>query len=297
MKKDNEQLLIIDGTFLAYRSYYATSYNATQILTTSEGFETNAIVAFFKTLFLLLKKLNPKYIYIAFDSHVKTFRHELFPSYKDGRKKAPESFYLQLDLIQEILTNINIQNQYYNGFEADDIIAKVKNKFNLNTIIFSGDQDLNQLIDEQTAIIKKDKTGSFFFLNSKNFSEYYDFLPNQVVDYKALVGDNSDNFKGVVGIGSKSAKTLLEDYKTIENIYNNIEKIKPSIAKKLMEYKENTFLDKYLATLRIDFDLQLPELGNLAISNIAISNSAKQIIDKFELYSLENSLKNLINKK
>ncbi|WPB54017.1 5'-3' exonuclease [Metamycoplasma equirhinis] len=293
---EREILLVIDGTYLAYRSYYATAYKSEKILQANDGFETNAIVAFFNTLLLLLKDYKPNYIYVAFDSHIKTFRHEIFDGYKAGRQKAPREFYLQLDLIQKLLSALNIQNQYCDGYEADDIVAKAKiNYTNVNVLIFSADQDLNQLIDKRTAIIKK-INGEMKLITDFNFNEYYDFNPDQVIDYKALVGDNSDNFKGVPGIGPKYATNLLSEYYTLENIYENLELIKPTIAKKLSEYKQNAMRDKYIATLCTEFDLKMPTLNRLSVSQINLSDNAENILNEYQLFYLRHKIEQSIKK-
>ncbi|TPI02400.1 5'-3' exonuclease [Mycoplasma struthionis] len=286
-----QKLLIVDGTFLAYRSYYAMAYNkAAPVLQTEQGIETNAIVGFFNTLLSLIKNYDITHLYIAFDSHIKTFRHEMYSDYKAGRQKAPNSFYTQLDLIQDLLNHLNIKNNYFNGFEADDIIAKVAKKFdNKDILIFSGDQDLNQLISYNVSIIKKVKS-EFIILNNDNFLNYYDFKPSQVIDYKAMVGDNSDNFKGIAGIGPKTASSLLKEYGTLENIYENINNIKSTWANKLLEQKENAYRDKYIATLNTDFQLIIPEIDNLSLANVQLNKEGYELCDKLELKTLKRKL-------
>ncbi|AZG68570.1 5'-3' exonuclease [Mycoplasma struthionis] len=286
-----QKLLIVDGTFLAYRSYYAMVYNkAAPVLQTEQGIETNAIVSFFNTLLSLIKNYDITHLYIAFDSHIKTFRHEMYSDYKAGRQKAPNSFYTQLDLIQDLLNHLNIKNNYFNGFEADDIIAKVVKKFdNKDILIFSGDQDLNQLISYNVSIIKKVKS-EFIILNNDNFLNYYDFKPSQVIDYKAMVGDNSDNFKGIAGIGPKTASSLLKEYGTLENIYENINNIKSTWANKLLEQKENAYRDKYIATLNTDFQLIIPEIDNLSLANVQLNKEGYELCDKLELKTLKRKL-------
>ncbi|WP_205852850.1 5'-3' exonuclease [Mycoplasma phocoeninasale] len=291
---NNKKILIIDGTYLAYRSYYATAYGPNpNILQTTSGIQTNAIVGFFNTVNLLIKNYSPTHIYFAFDSKIKTFRHNIYTEYKAGRQKAPVEFYMQLDKIQQLLSALNIQNQYCDGYEADDIIAKAVNNFKGSSIlIFSGDQDLNQLIDENIAILKKIK-GEMVILNRHNFQKYYDFLPSQVIDYKAMVGDASDNFKGILGIGNKSAIALLNQYQSLENIYNNINEIKPSLAKKLIEHKEDAMRDKFMATLCSDFELCLPNIDSLAITKIELSEAANKILEELELNSLKRKFRSL----
>ncbi|TPR53889.1 5'-3' exonuclease [Metamycoplasma neophronis] len=289
----NKKLLVIDGTYLAYRSFYATTYGNPVGLENSNGVSTSAIVAFFNTMFSLIKLCGPDSIYIAFDSRIKTFRHETFTDYKAGRQKAPSEFYTQLNYIQELLSAINIKNQYYNGYEADDIIAKATKTYDGSILIYSADQDLNQLIKPGVGIIKKIKS-DYVVINDQNFTEFYDFEPYQVIDYKAMVGDSSDNFKGIAGIGPKSASAMLAEYKTLENIYNNIDKIKPSWAKKLIEHKQDAMRDKYIATLQTEFGLEMPKQDELSLSNIGLSKEAENIINNLELFEIKRKIAKII---
>ncbi len=288
-------LLVVDGTYLAYRSFYATAYGNNAILETSDGIQTNVIVGFFNTLFSLIKTYDVDGIYIAFDSRIKTFRHEVFADYKAGRQKAPTTFYTQLNIIHDLLDALNIKNFNYDGYEADDIIARCTKTYDADILIYSADQDLNQLINDNVSIIKKVKS-EYIILNSQNFEDYYDFKPDQVIDYKAMVGDSSDNFKGIPGIGQKSASAMLKEFGSIENIYKNINNVKPSWAKKLLEFKDNAMRDKYIATLQSDFDLVMPEFKDLSIFNIDLSNEANIILDNLELKALKRKIKSsLIN--
>ncbi|WP_369085856.1 5'-3' exonuclease H3TH domain-containing protein [Metamycoplasma spumans] len=288
-------LLVVDGTYLAYRSFYATAYGNNAILETSDGIQTNVIVGFFNTLFSLIKTYDVDGIYIAFDSRIKTFRHEVFADYKAGRQKAPTTFYTQLNIIHDLLDALNIKNFNYDGYEADDIIARCTKTYDADILIYSADQDLNQLINDNVSIIKKVKS-EYIILNSQNFEDYYDFKPDQVIDYKAMVGDSSDNFKGIPGIGQKSASAMLKEFGSIENIYKNINNVKPLWAKKLLEFKDNAMRDKYIATLQFDFDLVMPEFKDLSIFNIDLSNEANIILDNLELKALKRKIKSsLIN--
>ncbi|AWX69538.1 5'-3' exonuclease [[Mycoplasma] anseris] len=287
------KILLIDGTYLAYRSYYATMYATFngQAIQTSKGFPTNAIVGFFNSFFSLIKTVDPEFIFFAFDSRKKTFRHELFTEYKGNRQKAPVDFHKQLEKIQELLTSCKFANEYVDGFEADDIIAKLTTKFQNDhqILIYSADQDLNQLINENVAIIKKYKSENII-LNLNNFNEYYDFKPRQVIDYKALVGDSSDNFKGVPGLGPKTVSGLLKEFDTLENIYQNLDNIRPKVKEKLIDYKQDAQRDKYLATLRTDFEIKTNDLSNLKLSNMQLTNETFKILDDLELNEIKNKL-------
>ena len=285
------RILVIDGTYLAYKSYYATLHNPVAVLKNSKGESTNEIVGFFNVFISLVNNFVPSHVFIAFDSQVKTFRHKTLQDYKANRKKASPDFYKQLSSIQKLLNMLNIKNQFVNGFEADDIIAKIVSMFSSEAeiLIYSGDQDLNQLISDNVSIIKKIKSETVI-LDKTNFKNYYDFNPNQVIDYKAIVGDSSDNFKGVAGLGTKSAIELLSIYGTLENIYFNLDKLKPSVKEKLIANKDEALRDKYLATLRTDFDIWVQELKEISLENFKLSEEAEKFLNELELKVIKNKL-------
>lgn len=285
------RILVIDGTYLAYKSYYATLHNPVAVLKNSKGESTNEIVGFFNVFISLVNNFVPSHVFIAFDSQVKTFRHETLQDYKANRKKASPDFYKQLNSIQKLLNMLNIKNQFVNGFEADDIIAKIVSMFSSEAeiLIYSGDQDLNQLISDNVSIIKKIKSETVI-LDKTNFKNYYDFNQNQVIDYKAIVGDSSDNFKGVAGLGTKSAIELLSIYGTLENIYFNLDKLKPSVKEKLIANKEEALRDKYLASLRTDFDIWVQELKEISLENFKLSEEDEKFLNELELKVIKNKL-------
>lgn len=284
-----DKILIIDGTYLAYRSYYAL--NKSQIvLVNDQGIETNTIVLFFSTLFNLIKENKPTHLLIAFDAKEETFRHKIYQAYKEGRIKMPKEFYDQMDLIKKLLSYLKIRNVEKNGYEADDIIAKICAKYpQTNKIIFSADQDLNQLIDAKTSIIKKIKN-AYTFLTKDNFKEIYFIEPNQVIDYKAIIGDSSDNFLGIKGIGPKTAAKLLSEYQTLENIYANLNALKNTIANKFEDYKNIVFRNQEIAKLVTDFEIANIEKNDLDITQINLSIEALKIIEQYQLNSIKNQI-------
>ncbi|KDE43542.1 5'-3' exonuclease H3TH domain-containing protein [Metamycoplasma hyosynoviae] len=293
---NKNKILIIDGTFLAYKAFYATLYNSPIQLANSEGKDTNEIVAFFNTLIALLKFHKPSHLFIAFDSEIKTFRHEMFQEYKSTRKKAPSTFYNQLNVIKKLLTYLNIKNLFVNGYEADDIIAKVTKLFQDKSqiLIYSGDQDLNQLISDNVSIIKKIKSQNVI-INNYNFDNYYEYLPSQVVDYKAIVGDSSDNFKGIPGLGCKTAISLLQEFDSLEEMYDHIEEIESkSVREKLIKYKDKALFDRFLAILNTNFEIDITSLDDISISHINLTDKAINILKEFELQQIKDKLESLI---
>lgn len=175
------------------------------------------------------------------------------------------------------------------------LLQKCLKHHEMEKVIFSADQDLNQLIDDHTKIVKKHKD-SIHILTKDNFKTIYDFEPYQVVDYKAIVGDSSDNFFGIKGIGPKTAAKLLNEYKTLDNIYNNLENIKPTWASKFEEFRDIAFRDQKIARLATDFELDNIDLSDIDINNLSMSDKAIEIMDRFQLNSIRKNFIKLIKK-
>lgn len=215
-----EKALIIDGNYLMFQSFYATYRgDINVILRTSNGTPTNAITLFLKQLVKYLVFYKPDYLFIAFDAKERTKRHELLDGYKANRIKAPQELFIQFDLIKEILKEMKVFYYESAGDEADDLIATFcKNFESLEKFIFSRDKDLLQLVNKNTRVFFKDEEVTYL-----NFFEKYQINPDQIIDFKALKGDPSDNLPGIKGIGDKTAIKLLNEFKTFENIYQNLD--------------------------------------------------------------------------
>ena len=264
MKTDKKKLVIIDANALIHRAFHALPP-----LTTKDGTLVNAVYGFTSILLKVLKDLKPDYIAAAFDVKAKTFRHQEFEAYKATRVKAPDELYQQIPLVKEVLKSFNIPIFEKAGYEADDLIGtiahlKTIDRPEMETIIITGDQDTFQLIDDNTKVFSPHKGLSETILYDEQIiKEKFDGLkPEQLIDYKALRGDPSDNIPGVKGIGEKGAINLLNDFKTLENIYQNLasKKISERNQKLLQEHKNEAFLSKKLATIitnvPIKFDLE-----------------------------------------
>ncbi|MFV8459170.1 5'-3' exonuclease [Mycoplasma sp. CR] len=255
MNSTNNIHLLIDGNYLMFQSFYATYYgNPDNIMRASNGTPTNGINLFLHQLNKLIEFYNPQYIYVAFDSKEKSFRHDIYQDYKAGRAKAPEELYIQFDLIKQILDRLGIVQEELPGFEADDLVAAYCKKVALEEpkIIFSRDKDLHQLISPNISIILKENYG-YSLLTNDNYFATYGFLPSQVVDYKALAGDNSDNLPGVKGIGEKTAISLLEKFQTVPNLYAMQDQwsslLTKSVINKLTVGKNDALFCRQMATL------------------------------------------------
>ncbi|AIA29775.1 5'-3' exonuclease [Mycoplasmopsis californica] len=245
----NKKFLLVDGNFLMFQSFYASYMPNIQLMTDSQGRSTNGVHVFMMTLHKLIKYINPDYLFIAFDAHGKTKRHEQYEDYKAGRSKAPTIIFEQFAIIKDILSSWNIKWFEQEGDEADDLIATLCKNSTANNYIYSKDQDLLQLVDANTEVIFKSKEGFFDTYNIYNFENYHGILPSQIPDYKGLAGDSSDNIKGVNGIGSIGAKKLINTFGSIENIYANISQLKGAIKQKLIAGEKDAFFCKSLTTL------------------------------------------------
>lgn len=265
--EDKKTLILIDGHALAFRMFFALERTNMQ---TTQHQPTWAIYGFFKSIFDLLSSsskggadIKPNSIAVAFDVSRHTFRLEKYQDYKANRQTMPDTLRSQLSLIMEGLKALNIPIYTKEGFEGDDIIGTISSKakqMGHNTYILTGDKDSLQLVDKEGAIkVLIPQKGVLSCLGWNEVFENLGVYPSQVVDYKALCGDSSDNIPGVKGIGAKTAQWLLQEYKTLEGVYENIENItKKAIKEKLIEQKEMAYLSQFLATIKrdveIDFD-------------------------------------------
>lgn len=260
-------LLLVDGHSLAFRSFYAFAKNAEGGLRTSKGVPTSVCYGFLKSLLDMMEVEKPQYAAVAFDLAQPTFRHEADTGYKDGRPETPEGFIEDVNNLQELLTDFGLNIYTAPGFEADDVIGTLAHQgkaAGLRVKILSGDQDLFQLIDPEeqitvlhlgNAFAKGAKNGLAQEFKAEQVKAKLDILPSQVVDYKALCGDSSDNIPGVKGIGAKTAAKLLAEFGDLDTIYANIDNIKGATQKKLLEGKESAYHSRFMAKIVTDVDL------------------------------------------
>lgn len=259
-KVNKKRIIVIDGNSLMYRAFYGI-----RLLTTSKGVFTNAVYGFTNMLFNLIDQYHPDYIGVAFDLNAPTFRHKMYEDYKGKRQKAPEELLPQFELLKKLLNAMNIAIYEKEGFEADDILgtfSRIAQEQGLEAYLVTGDRDAMQLVsDTTTVLLNRRGTTDMHTFDPKEVKEIYGLTPDQIVDFKALMGDSSDNIPGVPGVGEKTAQKLLDQYTTLEQVLDNIDKIS---GKKLKEnlslYKEQAFLSKELATIvkdvPIDFNLE-----------------------------------------
>lgn len=294
---NNKTLVLIDAMSLAYKGYFAF---INRPLSTSSGEPTSAVFGFLNQLFRIIEDTNPEYMAVAFDSREKTFRHERYEQYKSSREEMPEDMVPQIDRIKEIIKAFNIPIYIKDGYEADDLIGtacKLAEKEGYNAFAITPDKDYIQLITDKTKLIKPGKsTDEIVIYDVDRVKEEFGFDPIQMVDYLALVGDSSDDIPGVKGVGPKTAAPLIKDYKTVENIYENIDKIeKKGLRNKLEAGKENALLSKELATIKTDVDFDF-DIEKTKFENPDIDKLLK-IFAEMEFKTFGNKVLDLFNVK
>ena len=252
------KIILVDGNNLLFRSYYATAYNG-NLMINSKGFPTNALYGFTNMMNKIIKEENPTHIIVAFDKG-KTFRHDKYDFYKQGRQETPDELKKQFSVAKEMLGLMGIKYYEIDNYEADDIIGTFakycENDPEFEALIISSDKDLLQLVSNETHI-KLLKQKDYMYYNQDTFKAEWGIEPINIIDLKALMGDASDNIPGVKGIGEKTALKLLTDYKTLDGIYNNIDNIKGSVHDKLIADKDNAYMSYEIATIYRDVPLDI----------------------------------------
>jgi len=299
---EKKRLIIIDSNSIIHRAFHALPP-----LTTKKGELVNAIYGFLLVFLKAIKDFQPDFIVACFDSPELTFRHKKFKEYKAKRPVTPKELYKQIPKVKEILETFNVQIFERQGFEADDLIGTISKKFSqkqifpeIEIIILSSDLDLLQLADRYTKIYLLKKGVKNIILYDENLvrERYQGLNPSQLVDFKALRGDPSDNIPGVRGIGEKTAIELVLEFGNLKNLYKEIErnserikKFKSRLKEILLKYKEQAFLSKVLSQIKkelpINFDFKECYWTEYNKEKII------QILRKFEFYSLIKRLSKL----
>jgi DNA polymerase-1 len=249
---------LIDGHALAYRMYFAlTAGSSTQRWQTSKGEPTAGIYGFARELLRILEQERPEYLAVAFDTG-KTFRDKIFPEYKGTRAKMPDDLRPQIERIRQLVDAFNIPRLEMDGYEADDVLgsmARLTAEQGLGAKIITGDRDLLQLVNKRTAVYLAGDDQNY--ITEEDVIKKLGVRPAQVVDYKALVGDKSDNIPGVPGVGEKTAASLLEKFGTLDNIYKNIDQVENRWKTKLEQAKDLAYMSYDLARIRTDLPVKL----------------------------------------
>ncbi|HAA57063.1 MAG TPA: DNA polymerase I [Myxococcales bacterium] len=259
-----QRLFLIDGSALAYRNYYAFFKNP---LKNSKGEPTSVIFGFINSLLTLLDKESPEQIAVAFDLSRSTFRTELYEDYKATRQKTPDDLRSQLPTLKRLLKAMGFVVLEREGIEADDIIGTLATRASsqdIHTMIVSGDKDFTQVVNENVQIYIPGKSGKpNTIMGIEEVKEKFGVHPDTIIDYMALVGDSSDNVPGVPKVGPKTALKLLNEYNSLDELYEKIDEVKPKgLRERLIEHKESAYLSRQLVTIKLDVE-DLPPLEEL----------------------------------
>ena len=313
-----KKLVLIDGHALVHRAFHALP----PTLNSPKGVPTNAVFGFTSVFIKMIKDLKPEYIAATFDLAAPTFRHEEFAEYKAHREKAPNELHAQVPMIKEILLAFGVPIYEKPGFEADDLIGALaevsKKNMDIQTIIVTGDLDTLQLVDKKKVVVftlRKGVTDTVIY-DEEEVVKRYGLVPDQLVDFKGLKGDPSDNIPGVPGVGEKTAAALIQKFKTLEFLYEEISNLQSLISKqiqnpkskknkiqikpplseklvqKLLENKDMAFFSKKLATIirNVDIDFDLPKAEWTKNLN---KTEVERIFKELGLYSLIKRLEEL----
>lgn len=243
-------LYLIDGSSYIFRAYYGIRAD----LSTSGGFPTNAVYGFANMLLKFLREYEPRYLGIVFDSEGEVFRNEIYPEYKANRDEAPESLKLQFPKIFELVKAFSIPMLAMEGYEADDIMGTIaRAQKESKVVLITGDKDFCQLVSENVTLVD---TMRERITGEREVRRKYGVEPGQMVDFFALVGDKVDNVPGVAGVGEKTASALISKYGNLEGVYGNLDELRPSVARRLREHKNDAYLSRELVTIKTDVDIE-----------------------------------------
>ncbi len=282
------KLLIIDGHAVIHRAYHSIPE------LDFFGQPVNALYGFYSMLISAMTQLEPKYLIVCLDSPGPTFRQSEFVGYRAKRKPADQSLVSQLPLLASSLVDSGITTFSFGGYEADDLIATVSRRaetkgFIDQNIIITGDKDLMQLVSPKTSLLMPLRGLSETKLfQPQDVFDNLNVFPHQVVDLKALMGDVSDNYPGVTGIGPKAASSLLSAYGNLDSVYNHLDDIKPSLRQKLITDKDNAYLSQKLALLIDNIPLKFKFKDSLWNQNLI--SHLRQTLINYDFKSLVSRL-------
>ncbi|WP_404322335.1 5'-3' exonuclease [Cytobacillus firmus] len=260
MNENKPSLLLVDGMALLFRAYFATAMSG-QFMINSKGIPTNGVYGFVKHFLTAVSSFNPSHVAVCWDMGSKTFRTEMFDAYKANRPEAPIELVPQFDLVKEVVEAFDVPNIGLEGFEADDCIGTITKKVSqeAEVLILTGDQDMLQLLDDNISVILLQKGyGNYLVHTTETFYEEKGITPKQIIDLKAFMGDTSDNYPGVKGIGEKTALKLLQQFEHIEGVLENLEQLTKGQRAKIEQDLEMLHLSRQLAEIKCDVPVECP---------------------------------------
>ncbi len=279
--KDNN-ILVVDGTNLIYRNYFVHSYRKTKA-----GIHTGGLYGTIRSLNSYINNFDPRQVFICFDKSSYTFRNEIYPKYKETRKKTELDLKNQFPMLKDYCELVNIPFIEVDMYEADDIIGSLSCKakdYNLNPYAVTGDKDIYQLIDKEIDILYLSNKGPTIY-GEKDFINEYKIRPDQFIDYKALVGDPSDNIPGVPGVGKKTAAKLLGLYDTLDGLYENLGELRGKQKENIVKNKEIAYLSKKLSKIKCNMELDYDQYFKKYINqgfNLN-NNKARKFLEALEI--------------
>jgi len=282
-------LLLIDGNAIMHRAYHALPpFKAT------DGTPTNVVYGYLSMLNKVVADFKPDYLISCFDTPEKTFRNKLFKEYQSQRPKIEDEFIVQIPLVKQAVDAAGIERMEKPGFEADDLIGTITRIFernNFRVVILTGDKDIFQLITDNVFVAAPQLgLANIKIFDKTEVEKKLDIKPDQIIEYKALVGDPSDNYPGASGIGPKTASKLIHQFGNIEQIYKNIEKIESEkIREILKKEKDSVLLSEKLATIMTNVGI------DLNIEKLKFSGFNKKLIDFLTKYQMNTLAKRLFN--
>ncbi len=279
--KEKLRLIIFDSNSVIHRAFHALPP-----LTTKRGEVVGAVYGFLLVFLKAIKEFQPDFVAACFDVKGPTFRHEKYAQYKAQRPKAPLELYLQIPMVKDVLKNFGVPVYEKQGFEGDDLIGTIAKLSPIETIIISGDSDNLQLIDDKIKVytLRKGVKDTVLYDTALVVEKYHGLKPKQLIDYRALRGDPTDNIPGVKGVGEKTATDLLQKFGTLENIYQKLDELKPKTKELLVQFKEDALISKDLATIIQDVSMDF-NLDDCRWSNYD-KEKATQSMETFGFHSL-----------
>ncbi|PAV29403.1 flap endonuclease [Virgibacillus profundi] len=284
---NKNEVLLVDGMALLFRGFFATAFRG-NFMKTSKGIPTNGIYQFMRYFLDAVDRFKPTHVVCCWDMGSKTFRTELYDGYKANRGAPPEELVPQFDLIKEVVESFNMPNVGLENYEADDCIGTLAKVYGVenNVTILTGDQDILQLVDEQVrvAIMRKGQ-GNYEVFDHVNFYDKKGIQPRQVIDLKGLMGDSSDNYPGVKGIGEKTALKLIQEYGSIDELLENLEQLPKGIQTKIKTDMDMLHLSRNLAEIKCDVPI------SCHLDTALWAYEKEKIISKFDELEFKNMAK------